>query len=115
MGLEPLVMDSCTYCANNDFSVSSISDSVTNDDLNGSLGKPPAPLHAFNDSAHSVSDEQGHLNGNEVRRLACATPAYDETCARPSHQGSNHATLIGMSAMFLLFMVFARRWFAKRF
>merc|ERR1711964_835052 len=38
------------------------------------------------------------------RRLACAAPAY---------QGTDHATLMSMCLVFLIFMIFARRWAAK--
>merc|ERR1711900_148818 len=48
-----------------------------------------------------------------VRRLATVTPAYEETGAIDAHQRTNHATLLTMSAMFLLVIFLFRRWAAK--
>merc|ERR1712096_111207 len=82
----------------------------TNADLAARLGgtlvkiHPPVPENPYGAAEDPIS---------EPRRLAPVTPAYEGTRAIDTHQGTDHATLLTMSAMFLLVMFLFRRWAAK--
>lgn len=77
------------------------------------LTKKRAEIEKSRGDIEKYLDENRSKLGLASRRLACVTPAHEETCAIAPPQGSDHTTLIGMSVLFLIFMFFIRRWTAK--
>lgn len=77
------------------------------ENITGSLENDSNPEDELGDWVNDTSVDS-------LRRLAAVSPA-DTEIRTVRHQGTDHATLITMSAMFLLFMFLFRRWAAKRF